>query len=111
MSSASDSSPGKTRSCPHCKSTILESAAACPQCQHYIRSDAIGLGPQPTYVYQPLRVEGTVQHPALNRPSEYSVILTVHDENGAEISRRVMAVGAIAPSNTQKFTVWVEVYN
>ena len=111
MSDASDSPSGKTRSCPHCKSIILESAAACPQCQHYIRSDAIRQGSKHTYVYEPLRVEGTVQHTALSRPSEYSVILTVQDENGAEISRRVMAVGALSPTNSQKFTVWVEVYH
>ena len=57
-------------------------------------------------VYDALRADG-----AESREPRARMILTVHDENGAEISRRVMAVGAIAPSNTQKFTVWVEVYN
>ena len=28
---------GRTRVCPHCKATILESAAVCPQCQHHLR--------------------------------------------------------------------------
>ena len=61
-------------------------------------------------MYQPLKVEGTIQHPALGKPSEYSVILTIHNDRGEELSRRVMAVGAIHPSETQKFTVCVEVY-
>ncbi len=61
-------------------------------------------------MYQPLKVEGSIQHPALSKPAEYSVILTVQNESGEELSRRVMAVGAINPSETQKITVWVEVY-
>ena len=28
---------GKTRSCPHCRATILESAAVCPACRHHLR--------------------------------------------------------------------------
>ncbi len=30
---------GKTRACPHCKATILESASVCPACRHYLRFD------------------------------------------------------------------------
>jgi hypothetical protein len=112
MSSSSGSFTGKTRPCPHCKSRILESAAICPECHHFLRSDAIHQAqPQaPSVIYQPLKVEGTIQHLALSKPSEYSVILTVHNDRGEELSRRVMAVGAIHPSETQTFTVWVEVY-
>jgi hypothetical protein len=62
-------------------------------------------------MFQPLRVEGTVQNSALGKPLEYSVVFTVHDESGEEISRQVMVVGAINPSETRKFTLWVEVYN
>ena len=111
MSDRSDPLIGKTRHCPHCKSKILDSAAVCPQCQHFIRADAINPGQQPSAVCQPLRVEGTVQPRSVNKPTEYSVILTVHNDRGEELSRRVMAVGAINPTEVQKFTVWVEVYN
>ena len=101
---------GKTRPCPHCKSRILESAAICPECHHFLRSDAVHASQPPSVMYQPLKVEGSIQLPALIKPAEYSVILTVQNESGEELSRRVMAVGAIHPSETQKFTVWVEVY-
>ena len=42
MSSVRPVSPGKTRTCPHCKAVILESASVCPGCQHHLRfgSDA-----------------------------------------------------------------------
>ena len=110
MSSSSGSFAGKTRPCPHCKSQILESAAICPECHHFLRSDAIRPVQEPSVMYRPFKVEGTIQHPALSQPSEYSVVLTVHNDRGEELSRRVMAVGAIHPSETQKFTVWVEVY-
>ena len=33
---------GKTRTCPHCKSTILESSSVCPACQHHLRFDPKG---------------------------------------------------------------------
>ncbi|NIO06493.1 MAG: hypothetical protein GTO40_00360 [Deltaproteobacteria bacterium] len=101
---------GKTRTCPHCRGRILESASICPECHHFLRSDAVHPPEPPSVMYQPLKVEGSIQHPALSKPSEYSVILTVHDENGEELSRRVMAVGAIHPAETKKFTFWVEVY-
>jgi len=30
---------GKTRTCPHCKATILESLSICPGCLHHLRFD------------------------------------------------------------------------
>ena len=32
-------STGKTRTCPHCKATILESLSICPGCLHHLRFD------------------------------------------------------------------------
>ena len=42
MSAVRPASPGKTRTCPHCKAVILDSASVCPGCQHHLRfgSDA-----------------------------------------------------------------------
>ena len=39
MSTARVGAPGATRSCPHCKATILESANVCPICRHHLRFD------------------------------------------------------------------------
>ena len=30
---------GATRTCPHCRATILESAIVCPGCRHHLRFD------------------------------------------------------------------------
>ena len=44
MSNIRSGSPGATRACPHCKETILESAAVCPQCKHHVRFAGAGGG-------------------------------------------------------------------
>ena len=46
--------PGKTRICPHCKTTILESANVCPSCKHHLRFD-------PDTAGRPSLVRGTTQ--------------------------------------------------
>jgi hypothetical protein len=56
--------PGKTRICPHCKTTILESSSVCPSCQHHLRFDRESVADRRA---QPrssaLRVEGTFRNP------------------------------------------------
>jgi len=37
MSSMRSGTPGATRVCPHCKATVLETAAICPGCRHHLR--------------------------------------------------------------------------
>jgi hypothetical protein len=39
-SAPASSTVGRTRVCPHCKATILESAAICPQCKHHLQFGA-----------------------------------------------------------------------
>jgi hypothetical protein len=100
---------GKTRVCPHCKTTILESAAICPACQRYLRFEAATqLKPVPDI--SPLKVAATIQHPAHGDTWEYSVVLTVRDERGTEITRQVVGVGALQPSERRTFDLAVEVY-
>jgi predicted amidophosphoribosyltransferase len=41
MSSARPANPGKSRQCPHCKATILDSASVCPGCRHHLRFDSV----------------------------------------------------------------------
>jgi hypothetical protein len=100
---------GKTRTCPHCKATILDSASICPACQHHLR---FGIGAeqraQPDSV--PLLVEGTIHHPAGGMPCEYSVVLAIRNDRGEEIARKVVGVGALQPAEACTFTVSVEVF-
>ena len=103
------SAGGRTRVCPHCKTTILDSAAICPACQGYLRFDQASV-PKPVPELSPLRVSATVQHPAGGGPWEYSVILTVCDEKGAEISRQVVGVGGLQPMEQRTFNLAVEVF-
>jgi hypothetical protein len=99
---------GKTRSCPHCKATILESLAVCPGCQHHLRFDpaAQRLVPAAT----PLMVEGTVRHPPGADTWEYTIVLAVKNERGEEITRQVVGVGALAPSEVRSFSLAVELF-
>jgi hypothetical protein len=99
--------PGKTRSCPHCKATILESASVCPGCHHHLRFDT-AQRVQPTHT--PLQVEGLIRHPGTGGPWEYSFVLAVRNNRGEEIARQVVGVGALRPSEERTFTVAVEVF-
>jgi hypothetical protein len=99
---------GKTRTCPHCKATILESAAVCPGCQHHLRFDPAAQRMAPAAT--PLRVEGTIRHPSDGETWEYSIVLAVRNERGEEITRQVVGVGALAPNDVRSFTLAVELF-
>jgi hypothetical protein len=100
---------GRTRVCPHCKAVILESAPVCPQCRHHLRFGAAGVSaPQPEG-FCALRVEGTVEHPERAGDWEYSVVLSIRNERGEEVSRQVVGVGALRQAESRTFTLAVEV--
>lgn len=107
---STNSLPGESRTCPHCKSTILKSAVACPACHHFLRFEAVRGGKQAPPVSQPLLVEGTIRPPALQDRCEYSLVAAVYDARGEEISRHVISVGAIGAAETRTFKIWVEIY-
>ena len=100
--------PGRTRTCPICKATILESASVCPGCRHHLRFDTHSTKRTWTST-SPLRVEGTIHHPVDGEPWEYSVVLSIHDDEGQELARQVVGVGAIKPAERRTFTLTVEV--
>jgi hypothetical protein len=100
---------GRTRSCPHCKAVILESAAICPQCRHHLKHGAAGVGPGATPKFSALNVEGTLRHSERGGDWEYSVVLSIRNERGEEISRQVVGVGALRPTEARTFTLSVEV--
>jgi hypothetical protein len=103
--------PGKTRTCPHCKSTILESAAVCPGCNHHLRFDRNANADsrvQPTF--SALRVEGAFRNPEGSEAWEYAVVVSIRNDRGEEVARKVVGVGALDASETRTVTLSVDVF-
>jgi hypothetical protein len=109
MSVARPGTVGATRSCPHCRTTILESAVVCPSCRHHLRF-ATEAAKRPLPSFEPLRVEGTIRHPAVGEPWEYSMTLSIRNDRGEEVVRQIVAVGALQPAEARTFSVAVEVF-
>ena len=107
MTTAYPGTAGATRTCPHCRETILESAAVCPACRHKLRfSEPTSAIAAPASV--PLRVEGSFRNPVDSGAWEYSMVLTIRDERGEEIARKLVGVGAMQPDEQRTFTLSVE---
>lgn len=102
--------PGKTRTCPHCRATILDSATVCPGCHHHLRFDSSGASQRAQPSSTPLRVEGTLRHPANGGSWEYSVVLAIRNDRGEEVARQVVGVGALQPGDARTFSLAVEVF-
>ena len=107
MTTVPPGTAGATRTCPHCRETILESAAVCPACRHKLRFS------EPTSATAvsastPLRVEGSFRNPADSGAWEYSMVLTIRNERGEEIARKLVGVGAMRPDEQRTFTLSVE---
>ena len=107
MSTPRPGMPGATRTCPHCKTTILESATVCPACKHHLRFDEAAIAGTKT-VLSPLRVEGTISPPAGESAWEYSMVLSIRNERGEEIARHVIGVGALQGEEQRTFALAVE---
>jgi hypothetical protein len=112
MTAPRQSVPGATRKCPHCRETILDSAAVCPACRKHLRFEARPTaGPKPVEAdFSAFRVEGTIVHPDVGEAWEYSVFASIRNDRGEEIDRKVIGVGALKPSERRMFTVGVEVF-
>lgn len=107
MSTPRPGSPGATRICPHCKTTILDSANVCPGCRHHLRFES----EQPAAPLQrslPLQVEGTFAPEGEDRVLEYSMIVSIRNEDGVETHRQVIGVGALCGGESRTFTLLVE---
>lgn len=109
MSNAKEVVVGATRNCPHCRARILESATICPGCRHHVRFDA-GAAARTVASKTPLLVEGRIRPPRDGDPWEYSVVLSIQNEKGEEVSRQVVGVGALQPDEERTFTVTVEMF-
>jgi len=109
MSNARPGLVGTTRQCPHCRETILESAAVCPSCKHHLRYGAAADGSaaqEPALT--PLRIEGSIRHPSDGEPWEYTVVVVIRNDRGQEIARKLVGVGAMGPNEQRTFTLSVE---
>ena len=108
MSTSRVALTGKTRTCPHCKATILESASICPQCKHHVRFDA-DVAKRALETTSALRVEGTIRHPSDGEAWEYSMVLSIRNDRDQEIDRKIVGVGAMRPGEGRTFSLTVEV--
>ena len=115
MSNVRSGSPGATRACPHCKETILESASVCPGCKHHLRfaggatGGAASTGTEAEPALTALRIEGSIRQPVDVAAWEYSVVVSIRNESGKEIARKLIGVGAMAPDELRTFNLSVEV--
>jgi hypothetical protein len=100
---------GRTRTCPHCRAQILESASVCPGCKGHLRFDSSQL----RAVEKPSRiawqVEGTIAADSLGAGTEYSVVISVRNERNQEVARHVVNVGALTGDDRRTFNLAVEV--
>ena len=100
---------GATRTCPHCRTVILQSAAVCPACRKHLRFDS-GPAAAPVASFSPLRVEGSIRHPDAGEAWEYSVVVSIKNDRGDEVARQVVGVGALEPGEARTFSFAVEVF-
>ena len=108
MSTVRSGTPGATRICPHCRTTILESVSICPGCRHHVRSGASGTTDREGITA--LSVEGIVHNPPGKDIWEYSMVLTIRNQRGEEVARQVVGVGALQPAEERTFSLSVEVF-
>lgn len=107
MSQLRPGTPGATRDCPHCQESILESATVCPACRHHIRFEASSADAVSAKM-TPLRIEGSFRQPPEGGPCEYSVVVSIRNERGVEIARKLIGVGALSADEQRSFTLLVE---
>ena len=107
MSAARPAAAGRTRTCPHCKATILETASVCPGCSHHLRFDSEAQ--KQSAARSAFKVEGKIQHSANEEPWEYCVVVSVKNEKGEEVAREVVNVGALQGVEHRTFALSVDV--
>ena len=105
MSAVRPGTAGAPRTCPHCKTTILESSSVCPACRGHLKFDAPAVDAALRFV--PLKVEGTI-NAVDDGAFEYTMVVVIRNERGEEIGRHVAGVGAVFPGESRSFDVSVE---
>ena len=108
MSSLRSGTPGATRVCPHCKATVLETAAICPGCRHHLRFSAEATQANAADEgYCALSVEGSIAHKVGSEPCEYFIVLDIRDDRGEQLARQVVGVGVLQPGELRNLHVSV----
>jgi hypothetical protein len=108
MNAPRTGNPGATRVCPHCKATVLESAAICPGCRHHLRFSGNGTTLQAGEGYCALNVDGTIVHTQSSEACEYCVVLDVRNDRGEQLTRQVVGVGVLRSGELRRLNVSVE---
>lgn len=99
---------GATRTCPHCRATILESAIVCPGCKHHLRFDKDARVGAATATKTAWQVEGTLDAERTDAASEYAILVVVRNERNEEVARQVVNVGALQGAERRTFTLSIE---
>jgi len=99
---------GATRTCPHCRATILESAVICPGCKHHLRFDKDARIAAAAATKTAWQVEGTLDAERMDAASEYAILVVVRNERNEEVARQVVNVGALQGAERRTFTLSIE---
>jgi hypothetical protein len=99
---------GATRTCPHCRATILESAIVCPGCKHHLRFDKDARPGAATATRTAWQIEGTLDAERMDAASEYCILVVVRNERNEEVARQVINVGALQGAERRNFTLSIE---
>jgi hypothetical protein len=99
---------GATRTCPHCRATILESAVVCPGCKHHLRFDKDARPGGVAATKTAWQVEGTLDAERMDSATEYSILVVVRNERNEEVARQVINVGALQGAERRTFALSIE---
>ena len=99
---------GATRTCPHCRATILESAAICPGCKHHLRFDKDARPGGVPVTQTAWQIEGTLDAQRMDAATEYSILVVVRNERNEEVARQVVNVGALQGAERRTFSLSIE---
>jgi hypothetical protein len=89
---------------------VLQSAATCPACKKHLRFDSSATSAAAVPSFSALRLDSLLRHPDVGEAWEYSVVISIKNERGDEVSRQVVGVGALQPGEQRTFSVAVEVF-
>jgi len=99
---------GATRTCPHCRATILESAIVCPGCKHHLRFDKDARPGGVAATRTAWKIEGTLDAERMDAATEFTILVVVRNERNEEVARQIVNVGALQGVERRTFTLSVE---